>query len=156
MNGFSRKILGGGDAQKKKKKLDWHKIDEPSTQEVLLNRLLRMYWDGVYREVKHIVRSLSEMQKLGFSETEQRREAEHKQEQVEKREAELEREAEQKEEPEKETETKGKKETAEKALYCGAFMDQVCITANYAEKTYNRKSSPTRKGPDCIRTVDSG
>lgn len=61
------------DKRHKKKESQWTPIQRPSNAETLLDMLLDMYWDGVYREVKHILLSLVELQKVPLSPIEQDR-----------------------------------------------------------------------------------
>lgn len=49
-------------------------IDGPSDRETLLRLLLEKYWTGVYREVKHILLSLVELQDVALSAEEKERE----------------------------------------------------------------------------------
>lgn len=48
----------GGNAAGKKPKFPLHPIDGASDEQTLLSMFLDLYWDGVYREVKHILLSL--------------------------------------------------------------------------------------------------
>ena len=69
-NPFSARGKVGTEPKAGEPKLLWAPINEPSTKDALLSRLLDLYWAGVRREIKHILLSLIELQELGQSQFE--------------------------------------------------------------------------------------
>jgi len=73
-NPFSARGKIGAEPKAGDTKLLWAPINEPSTKDALLSRLLGLYWAGVRREIKHILLSLIELQELGQSQFERENE----------------------------------------------------------------------------------
>ena len=63
-----------GKKRDKKEEHEWEPVDGPSNRETLMTMLLDLYWNGVYREVKHILLSLISLQNHAPSQVEEERE----------------------------------------------------------------------------------
>lgn len=64
---FSSSAQAGAAPATLEPKLPWEEDDQPATKERFLSLLLELYWNGVHREIRHILLSLVELQENGQS-----------------------------------------------------------------------------------------
>ena len=63
-------LRGRRDGLDKEPRVSWESIPGPSDEEHLITVLLDMYWDGVHRELKHILLTLVMLQDVDLSDME--------------------------------------------------------------------------------------